>query len=221
MVISENTLVVDRLTKTYGNLIAVDNVSFCIQPNTCFALLGPNGSGKTSLFKMLTGELQIVSGCVYINGFDVKNGRTRSFREFGYCPQANALLGQLTGHEILMMYARLRGIPEKCIEYTSNHLLQLLGIESYRDKKVGGYSGGTKRKLSVAIALIGSPPIVIMDEPSSGLDPQSRLELWDIIRSIKESGTAVLLTSHSMEEANALCDNLAIIVNGRIVCLGG
>jgi len=119
------------------------------------------------------------------------------------------------------MYARLRGVPETSIEDMVENLLLLVGIESYGDKRVDGYSGGTKRKLSVAVALTGFPPMLVMDEPSCGLDPGSRRQLWNVISGAQKAGAAVLLTSHSMEETAALCNRLAIMVNGKMRCIGG
>lgn len=220
-IISRNPLVVDRLSKTYGAFTAVDEVSFHVEPNRCFGLLGPNGAGKTSLFKMLTGEHQITSGSAFINKLNVHTERFDSLREFGYCPQFDALLNQLTGRETLVMYARLRGVPESSIKDMVENLLLLVGIESYGDKRVEGYSGGTKRKLSVAVALTGFPPVLVMDEPSCGLDPGARRQLWSVISGAQKAGAAVLLTSHSMEETAALCNSLAIMVNGKMRCIGG
>ena len=119
------------------------------------------------------------------------------------------------------MYARFRGVPEGSIANMVDNLLRLVGIESYRDTAVRGYSGGTKRKLSVAVALTGFPPVLIMDEPSCGLDPGARRTLWSVISGAQKAGAAVLLTSHSMEETSALCNSLAIMVNGRLKCIGG
>ena len=219
--ISKNPLVVDRLCKSYGAFTAVDEISFLVQPNRCFGLLGPNGAGKTSLFKMLTGEHQITSGSAFINKFNVQTDRFNALREFGYCPQFDALLSQLTGKETLVMYARLRGVPESSIPDMVDNLLLLVGIEQYGDKTSSGYSGGTKRKLSVAVALTGFPPVLMMDEPSCGLDPGARRQLWSVISGAQKAGAAVVLTSHSMEEVAALCNNLAIMVNGQMRCIGG
>ena len=119
------------------------------------------------------------------------------------------------------MYARLRGVPEGSINDMVENLLALVGIESFGDKRVDGYSGGTKRKLSVGVALTGFPPVLVMDEPSCGLDPGARRQLWSVISGAQKAGAAVLLTSHSMEETSALCNSLAIMVNGRMKCIGG
>ena len=215
-------LTIQNLHKVYKSFTAVSDISFDVQFGECVALLGPNGAGKTTTFKMITGEVPINGGTAAISGFDVCKNRLgervitskklifiqEALRKFGYCPQFDALLDVLTGLEHLELYSRLRGIPESEIDEASKILLRLLGIEQYADQKVLGYSGGTKRKLSVAIAMIGGPPLLILDEPSCGLDPSARHKLWSIIKRAKNANIAILLTSHSMEECTALCDRL-------------
>ena len=215
-------LTIQNLHKLYKNFTAVFDISFDVQFGECVALLGPNGAGKTTTFKMITGEVPITGGTAAISGFDVGKNRLgervkdskrvifiqEAQRQFGYCPQFDALLDIMTGREHLQLYSRLRGIPESEIEDASKILLRLLGIEQYADQKVVGYSGGTKRKLSVAIAMIGGPPLLILDEPSCGLDPSARHKLWSVIKRAKSANIAILLTSHSMEECTALCDKL-------------
>ncbi|CAG5090419.1 Oidioi.mRNA.OKI2018_I69.PAR.g12593.t1.cds [Oikopleura dioica] len=217
----DHSLVVDSLEKNYDGFRAVKGVSFTVKPNSCFGLLGPNGAGKTSCFKMLTGEETVSKGYAYINGLEIQKDRFGSLREFGYCPQFDALLQQLTGRETLYLYGRLRGVPEKVLPKMVNNLIELVGIKQYAERPSSTYSGGNKRKLSVAIALTGYPRVTIMDEPSCGLDPGARRQLWSVILSVMKTGASVLLTSHSMEETAALCDELAIMVNGRLRCIGG
>ncbi|CBY31539.1 unnamed protein product [Oikopleura dioica] len=217
----DHSLVVDNLEKSYGGFRAVKGVSFMVKPNSCFGLLGPNGAGKTSTFKMLTGEESVSKGEAFINGLEIQKDRFGSLREFGYCPQFDALLQQLTGRETLYLYARLRGVPEKVLPKMVDNLIELVGIKQYAERPSSTYSGGNKRKLSVAIALTGYPRVTIMDEPSCGLDPGARRQLWSVILSVMKTGASVLLTSHSMEETAALCDELAIMVNGRLRCIGG
>ncbi|CBY39653.1 unnamed protein product [Oikopleura dioica] len=217
---SKPALTIQNLHKLYKNFTAVHDVSFDVQFGECIALLGPNGAGKTTTFKMITGEIPITGGTAAISGFDVGKNRLEALRQFGYCPQFDALLDVLTGGEHLQLYSRLRGIPESEIIEASKILLRLLGIEQYADQKVLGYSGGTKRKLSVAIAMIGGPPLLILDEPSCGLDPSARHKLWSVIKRAQNANIAILLTSHSMEECTALCNKLAIIVDGKLKAIG-
>ena len=178
-------MIVDGLKKDYigenGIFHAVKSVSFMTKRGECFGLLGPNGAGKTTTFKMLTGEHDITAGNAFIDHIDISTDRLAALRRFGYCPQFDALLEQLTGKETLRMYSRLRGVPEEKIEGLIVQILKLVGIEIHAEKQVRGYSGGTKRKLSVGIALVGFPPLLLMDEPSCGLDPGARRKLWNVI----------------------------------------
>jgi len=220
-IVKTKPLVLAGLKKDYDQFAAVKGISFYVEPNECFGLLGPNGAGKTSTFKMITGEHGISNGSAFINKFNVTTQHLQSIQQFGYCPQFDALLEQLTGRETLIMFSRLRGVPGNMIDKTVTTIITLLGIEKFADQKIFGYSGGTKRKLSVAIAMVGYPPVLILDEPSCGLDPGARRQLWNVIKCVQKAETAILLTSHSMEECAALCDRLAIMVHGNLKCIGG
>uniref|UniRef100_A0A6I8NQH5 ATP binding cassette subfamily A member 7 n=1 Tax=Ornithorhynchus anatinus TaxID=9258 RepID=A0A6I8NQH5_ORNAN len=183
----------------------------------CFGLLGVNGAGKTSTFRMLTGDTPVSGGEAFLQGFSVVSDLQGAHRYMGYCPQFDALTDLLTGREHLEFFSRLRGIPE---EEVAKKGLTKLGLLQYADRPAGGYSGGNKRKLSTAIALVGGPPVLFLDEPTTGMDPQARRFLWNCILTIIKEGRSVVLTSHSMEECEALCTRLAIMVNGRFRCLG-
>ncbi|XP_002739960.1 phospholipid-transporting ATPase ABCA3-like [Saccoglossus kowalevskii] len=221
-----DTLVVKSLRKVYSigrneALVAVDDLSFGVSFRECFGLLGNNGAGKTSTFKMLTGDEIITSGTAYVDGYNIKNDLKLVQQKIGYCPQFDALIDQMTGRETLTMYARLRGVPECYIPKSVNELMKALLLEEHSDKLVKAYSGGNKRKLSTAVALVGDPPIVFLDEPSTGMDPVAKRLLWDAISRIVADGSrCVVLTSHSMEECEALCTRLAIMVNGQLKCIG-
>uniref|UniRef100_A0A669R2D0 ATP binding cassette subfamily A member 4 n=1 Tax=Phasianus colchicus TaxID=9054 RepID=A0A669R2D0_PHACC len=193
---------------------AVDRLCVGIRPGECFGLLGVNGAGKTTTFKMLTGDTEVTSGDAIVAGNSVLTHISNVHQNMGYCPQFDALDDLLTGREHLYLYARLRGVP------VAEWGIQKLGLPMYADQLAGTYSGGNKRKLSTAIALIGCPPLVLLDEPTTGMDPQSRRLLWDSIVSVLRDGRAVVLTSHSMEECEALCTRLAIMVKGTFKCLG-
>ena len=195
---------------------AVDGVSFVVKPNECFGLLGPNGAGKSTTFKILTGELESSGGLGAICGYNINHERAQAMKCFGYCPQFDALLNQLTGRETLEMYGRIRGLPEESLSDCVDRILRIISITQHAKKRVSTYSGGTKRKLSVGISLLGFSPVIMMDEPSCGLDPASRENLWNIIQGIIKSGTSILLTSHSMEEATALCQRVGIMVKGKL-----
>nr|XP_030708684.1 ATP-binding cassette sub-family A member 12 isoform X1 [Globicephala melas] len=214
-----------HLTKTYHlihkKIIAVNNISVGIPAGECFGLLGVNGAGKTTIFKMLTGDIIPTGGNILIRNKIGSLAHADSDSSLiGYCPQEDALDDLVTVEEHLYFYARIHGIPEKDIKEAVHKLLRRLYLEPYKDKTTSMCSYGTKRKLSTALALIGKPSILLLDEPSSGMDPKSKRHLWKIISEEVQNKCAVILTSHSMEECEALCTRLAIMVNGRFQCIG-
>ncbi|XP_062988617.1 retinal-specific phospholipid-transporting ATPase ABCA4 [Elgaria multicarinata webbii] len=215
-------LKLQKLTKIYAgrHIPAVDRLCVGIRPGECFGLLGVNGAGKTTTFKMLTGDTGVTSGDAVVAGHSILSQISGVHQNMGYCPQFDAIDDLLTGREHLCLYARLRGVPAAEVERVAEWGVQKLGLSTYADQLAGTYSGGNKRKLSTAIALIGSPPLVLLDEPTTGMDPQSRRFLWNSIVSVIRDGRAVVLTSHSMEECEALCTRLAIMVKGTFKCLG-
>uniref|UniRef100_A0A8C2Q8X7 ATP-binding cassette, sub-family A (ABC1), member 12 n=1 Tax=Cyprinus carpio TaxID=7962 RepID=A0A8C2Q8X7_CYPCA len=212
-------LQVNHLTKVYQNLSkrvqAVKRLSVGIPAGECFGLLGVNGAGKTTTFKMLTGDISPTDGSAKIRDIDGREGIN-----IGYCPQVDALDDLLTGEEHLYFYARIRGISKREIDRVVNYLLKKLELNYHRHNTSESYSCGTRRKLSTALALIGNPQILLLDEPSSGMDPRSKRHLWKIISEQVMGKCAVVLTSHSMEECEALCTRLAIMVKGQFRCLG-
>ncbi|KAF2368204.1 ABC transporter-like [Trinorchestia longiramus] len=190
-------LIFKDLTKRYSNNhLAVDHLNLGVPPGECFGLLGINGAGKTTTFKMLTGDLTVTSGEAYVNGYSITNQIKKVQQEVGYCPQFDAILDQMTGRETLRMFARLRGVPESCIDEQITDLAQQLIVTPHLDNLVGNYSGGNKRKISTGIALIGEPPLVLLDEPTSGMDPVARRHLWDVLNSARNAGRSIVLTSH-------------------------
>ncbi|KAM6948363.1 retinal-specific phospholipid-transporting ATPase ABCA4 [Aplochiton taeniatus] len=210
------------LSKTYGGRrrAAVDRICVGVPAGECFGLLGVNGAGKTTTFKMLTGDTDVSSGEANIAGYSILSEILDVHQNMGYCPQFDAIDDLLTGREHLYLYARLRGVPEGEIGRVAEWGIQKLGLTEYAGCCAGTYSGGNKRKLSTAIAMIGCPALVLLDEPTTGMDPHSRRFLWNAIMSVIQDGRAVVLTSHSMEECEALCTRLAIMVNGTFKCLG-
>ncbi|XP_055978796.1 retinal-specific phospholipid-transporting ATPase ABCA4 [Sorex fumeus] len=212
----------NELTKVYSGSSspAVDRLCVGVRPGECFGLLGVNGAGKTTTFKMLTGDTTVTSGDATIAGKSILTSISDVRQNMGYCPQFDAIDDLLTGREHLYLYARLRGVPAEEIESVALWCIKTLGLTLYADRLAGTYSRGNKRKLSTAIALVGCPPLVLLDEPTTGMDPQARRMLWHTIMSIIREGRAVVLTSHSMEECEALCTRLAIMVRGTFQCLG-
>uniref|UniRef100_M3ZRP8 P-type phospholipid transporter n=1 Tax=Xiphophorus maculatus TaxID=8083 RepID=M3ZRP8_XIPMA len=213
---------ISNLTKVYPgkSTPAVDQLCVGVPASECFGLLGINGAGKTTTFKMLTGDIPVSSGEAFLNGYSIRTEMRHVHQNMGYCPQFDAIDDLLTGREHLEFYARLRGVPEEEVAMVAEWGIQKLGLIKYANKSAGTYSGGNKRKLSTAMALIGCPPVVFLDEPTTGMDPKARRFLWDCILSVIKEGRSVILTSHSMEECEALCTRMAIMVNGRFKCLG-
>ncbi|CAN8201484.1 unnamed protein product [Coccothraustes coccothraustes] len=215
-------LLLKDLTKVYRRrkAPAVDRLCVAIPPGECFGLLGVNGAGKTSTFKMLTGDTEVTLGEAWLKGHSVLTDLQSVHQHMGYCPQFDAITDLLTGREHLEFYSRLRGIPEEETPRVAQWGITALGLGPHADRPAGKYSGGNKRKLSTAIALLGCPPVVFLDEPTTGMDPQARRFLWERILGVIRDGRSVVLTSHSMEECEALCTRMAIMVNGRFRCLG-
>ncbi|XP_071807326.1 uncharacterized protein [Asterias amurensis] len=211
---SKDLVCINNLTKVYrsvrnSNLVAVDNMNIGIPSGECFGLLGVNGAGKTTTFRMLINDLTPSDGSLNINSNSI-----------GYCPQLDALYNKLTGNELLYCYAKIKGISGKQRQQAVKFVTAQMGMKKYIEKCIGTYSGGMKRSMSTAIALLGNPQIVLMDEPTTGMDPVSKQAVWGNILAVIKSGHSVILTSHSMEECELLCTRLAIMVNGRFRCLG-
>ncbi|CAG7727898.1 unnamed protein product, partial [Allacma fusca] len=216
-----DTLILKGLTKIYkGKFTAVVNLNLGVKKGEIFGLLGINGAGKTTTFKMLTGDSSITFGDAYINSFSIKNHRRKAHSYLGYCPQFDACIEELTGRETLTMFGRIKGIPEKNIKTLITKVSNNLLFSKFLDKQFGTYSGGNKRKLSTAIAMLGDPAVIFLDEPTAGMDPVARRHVWNAISLVRDTGTSVVITSHNMEECEALCSNLAIMVKGRFKCLG-
>uniref|UniRef100_A0A3Q3XQQ9 ABC transporter domain-containing protein n=1 Tax=Mola mola TaxID=94237 RepID=A0A3Q3XQQ9_MOLML len=217
-----DVLQIRDLSKTYvgRKRAAVGQICVGVPAGECFGLLGVNGAGKTTTFKMLTGETDVSSGEATVAGYSILTQILDVHQNMGYCPQFDAIDELLTGREHLYLYARLRGVPESEIPRVAEWGIQKLGLIEYASCRAGTYSGGNRRKLSTAIAMIGCPALVLLDEPTTGMDPHSRRFLWNSILSVIQDGRAVVLTSHSMEECEALCTRLAIMVNGTFKCLG-
>uniref|UniRef100_G1Q1D1 ATP-binding cassette sub-family A member 3-like n=1 Tax=Myotis lucifugus TaxID=59463 RepID=G1Q1D1_MYOLU len=220
--LKNSPLLLRELVKTYYKcrvVHAVRNVSLVVKNSECFGLFGLNGAGKTTILKMLTGDETISSGVVLIDGISLIENIRKVRSRIGYCPQSNPLLNHLTGRELLIMYARLQGVPEPNIcKYVEIFLLSM-HLENHADKFVYTYSKENKRKLSTVIALMGKSSVVFLDEPSSGMDPIARRLLWDTVTWMCKAGKTIIITSHSMGECEALCSRLAIMVNGKFKCL--
>ncbi|GJP54911.1 hypothetical protein CLOM_g13925 [Closterium sp. NIES-68] len=185
----------------------------------CFGMLGPNGAGKTTALRMMMGFLKATGGAVHVEGMDISDDMEDVYALMGVCPQHDLLWEQLTGREHLLFYGRLKNLCGAALAAAVGASLSGVRLLAEADKPVHQYSGGMKRRLSVAISLIGDPLVVYMDEPSTGLDPSSRMHLWSVVKRAKKH-CAIVLTTHSMEEAEALCDRMGIFVRGRFACIG-
>ncbi|XP_036135798.1 ATP-binding cassette sub-family A member 17-like, partial [Molossus molossus] len=219
----KNPLVLKEVSKVYAKKVpplAVNKISFTVQEEDCFGLLGLNGAGKSSIFKLLTGKEPLTSGDVFVKGLSISSFLEKVQKWIGYCPQCDALLDHMTGRETLVMYARLRGIPEHHISACVDQIIDDLLMNTNSNQLVRTYSGGNKRKLSTGIALLGEPAVILLDEPTTGMDPVARRLLWSTLEKVRKSGKAIIITSHSMEDCEALCTRLAIMVQGQLKCLG-
>lgn len=207
----EAELAVLNLTKSFGSLKAVDEVSFEIRRNEIFGLLGPNGAGKTTLISMICGLLKPTSGKVVFNGAGER-------RRVGYCPQENIYYPKLTCLEQLIFTGEMYGMSAAAARERALMLLQLLGLTDKEEARAAGLSGGMKRRLNLCLAIIHDPDLIILDEPEAGLDPQSRLLVREFIKNISARKT-VILTTHNMDEADRLADRIAIMDHGKLLLL--
>jgi ATP-binding cassette subfamily A (ABC1) protein 3 len=202
--------------------VAVDNLSVAIEKGEVFGLLGVNGAGKTTTFKMLAGEITSTSGDSYFTGMKISENLSKVRQNLGYCPQFDALIENLTVREQLELFYDLKSLPSEYKDAVITQKIKEMNLEEYEDKLSGTLSGGNKRKLSVAMAMVGNPNIIFLDEPSTGMDPKARRFMWKIISRIasEKKQSTIILTTHSMEEAEALSTKLGIMVNGNFKCIG-
>lgn len=209
-----------NIVKRYGNFTAVDGVSFDVAEGEVFGLLGPNGAGKSTLIRMMTTLLEITGGTALIEGSDVRKDPDRARRCMGVIPQAMTSDGDLTVWENLSIYSKLYGISTAEREKSIDELLALVGLSQWRDAPARNLSGGMRRRLEIARGLVHRPKIFFLDEPTTGLDPVSRVAVWEMITNIKQQRhLTVLITTHYMDEADRLCDRIAIVDHGKLVAL--
>ncbi|HXW83052.1 MAG TPA: ATP-binding cassette domain-containing protein, partial [Candidatus Binataceae bacterium] len=208
------------LVKRFGQFTAVSGVSFEVQRGEVFGLLGPNGAGKTTLVRMLTTLLPITSGHAVVAGEDVGRHPRRVREKIGVIPQALTTDLDLTGWENVDIYGEFYGVPRRKRHERAQRLLEMVGIKERAQDLVASYSGGMRRRLEIARGLIHSPEVLFLDEPTIGLDPQSRRAVWDLLEQLRaENEITVSLTTHYMDEAEKLCDRIAIVDRGKIIAL--
>ncbi len=208
------------LEKRFDGTAALQGLTLHIAEGELFGLLGPNGAGKSTTINILCGLIEPTAGTAEVGGHPLP-AEAREVKEMiGVCPQDFSIFPYLTGRENVLLFGDLCGVPKAELRARADRLLDRLGLNGEADRKVKGYSGGMKRRISLATALIGDPEIAFLDEPTTGLDPQSRHAVWEFIRSLKDRGRTVVLTTHYMEEAEALCDRVGIIDHGKLIALG-
>lgn len=212
-------LEVVNLRKSYGPIKAVDGISFNIEPGEIFGLLGPNGAGKSTSINIIATILPPDGGEVHLNGVSISRSGAYK-RRLGYVPQQISLFDRLTARENLTLFGRLYDLSGSALRLKTDALLKSVGLEDRADDPVQTFSGGMKRRLNIAAALLHEPELVLMDEPTAGVDPQARAYIFDIVEKLAASGKAVLYTTHYMEEAERFCRRTAIIDHGRILALG-
>ncbi len=213
-------VLIENLQKSYGSSVAVKDVSFKIEPGEIFGLLGPNGAGKTTTLRALCTLITPDAGRLEVSGVSVTDQPRMARQRLGYVAQEVALDKVLTGRELLQLQAAIYHIPGKLAKERIDKVISLLGIEDWADKKTGTYSGGIRKRLDLAAGLLHQPDVLVLDEPTVGLDIDSRVAVWDFLRQLRDSGTTVLITSHYLEEVDALADRVAIIDKGVVIATG-
>ena len=215
-----NAIEVEHLTKKFGDFVAVNDVSFIVPQQEIFGLLGPNGAGKTTLIRMMTTLLAPTSGTARIAGHDIRTDPNGVRNVLGVIPQAFTSDPDLTAKENMAIHAKLYGVPADKRDALIDQLLESVELLKFRDALVKTFSGGMRRRLEIARGLVHSPKIMFLDEPTTGLDPVSRANVWEMIRSLRDkSELTILLTTHYMDEADKLCDRIAIVDHGKLAAL--
>lgn len=213
-------VVIDHLRKRYGEVEALKDISFTVQSGEIFGLLGPNGAGKTTTIRCLCTLAKPDSGKIAVSGISAVDNPKAVRQRLGYVAQEVALDKILTGKELLQLQADLYHIPPAQAKPRIEQLLLLLGLEDYANQKTGNYSGGLKKRLDLAAGLLHQPDVLVLDEPTVGLDIESRFLVWQFLRQLRTAGTTVLITSHYLEEVDALADRVAIIDQGQVIAQG-
>ncbi|KAF5044695.1 Daunorubicin/doxorubicin resistance ATP-binding protein DrrA [anaerobic digester metagenome] len=210
----------EKLTKVFDDLRAVDAIDFQIEEGECFGFLGPNGAGKSTTMRMIHCASPITSGKLEVLGMEV-NGKCRDIKAaIGVAPQENNLDPDFTVRRNLTVYGRYFGLPKEVLEERADHLLEFMQLSEKKDEKIQEISGGMKRRLIIARAMMNDPQLLILDEPTTGLDPQARHLIWEKVRELKRKKVTVILTTHYMDEAERLCDRLVIMDHGKIILQG-
>jgi len=216
----ETAIVIDKLTKEFEDVVAVDELSIEVEKGELFGLLGPNGAGKTTVINVLCSLLEPTGGSASVGGYDVQKESQKVKELIGVCTQETAVYPYLTGRENVELFGNLHAMPKQKLKKNTDELLEKLGLAEDAKRRVGKYSGGMRRRINLIMALVNDPEIAFLDEPTVAMDPQSRHAVWDFIIGLKNQGKTVILTTHYMEEAEELCDRVGIIDHGKLIALG-
>lgn len=211
---------IKNLVKRYKGNTAVDNINFHIEKGELFGLLGPNGAGKSTTISMLSGILKPSSGNIYINGNDVVEKNMMVKKILGLVPQDIALYPTLSAKENLMFWGKMYGVPKVVLKNRVSEVLQIVGLEERKNEMIKNYSGGMKRRINIGAALLHNPEILIMDEPTVGIDPQSRNHILETVKKLNQEGMTVIYTSHYMEEVEYICNQIGIMDKGKLIAFG-
>lgn len=216
----EKAIDIHNLIKKYGPKTALDNISLSVRPGSCFGLLGPNGAGKSTTMKILTGIIEYDSGSVSVLELDSKALKDEIRRQVGYVPQEITLYDKLSAYNNLIFFGELYGVHGKELKRRIQEVLEQVGLTDNANSMINTFSGGMKRRINMAAALLHKPKLLILDEPTVGIDPQSRNHIFEMIRKLKENGVTIVYSTHYMEEVEALCDEIAIIDQGKVIAQG-
>lgn len=217
---AKNIIEIRNVVKRFGDLAALDGIDLGIKEGEVFGLLGPNGAGKTTLINVILGLIGQTSGSVYVNGMDNLSNINKIKQSIGFMTQETVVENELTARQNLELFAELYHIDPSIERKRVDEALKQAGLEKFADKKAGTFSGGMKRRLELVKSMVHSPPILILDEPTTGLDVQNRNQLWEKIKELNKKGITVILTTQYLEEADVLCERIAIIDHGKIKAIG-
>ncbi len=216
----QTAIEIKSVTKKYGDVVAISDLSFEVFQGECFGVLGPNGAGKSTTMKMMYGSAMLDAGELYVLGLNVRKNVSEIKKRIGIVPQDDGLDTEFSVYENLMVFSSYFDIPKAKARERIKELLRWMRLEDDVDRSIESLSGGMKRRLTLARSLLNDPQILFLDEPTTGLDPQSRLWFWNFLKKMKAEGATLILTTHYMEEAENLCDRLAIIDHGKLLAIG-
>jgi len=216
----ENILEIRNLTKKYDSKTAVDNISFSVKEGSCFGLLGPNGAGKSSTMKIVTGIIGYDSGTVKVFGIDGKQKRDEIKLKTGYVPQEITIYETLSAYNNLHFFGELYGMRGHELKKRIHEVLEQVGLADHSESIIKTFSGGMKRRINMAAALLHKPKLLILDEPTVGIDPQSRNHIFEMIKELKKQGVTIIYSTHYMEEVETLCDEITIVDHGKLIAKG-